>query len=82
MSKQRSICLSGNNSTLQTTLPHETGKIAFRKVLSWQAAAKVYQALFIGQEDITPEDAKGYTKVLLLFITAIIAGGMLEGGAL
>ena len=82
MSKLRNICLSGNNSTLQTTLSHETGKIAFRKVFSWQAAAKVYQALSIGLEDITPEDAKEYTKVLLLFITAIIAGGMLEGGAL
>lgn len=80
MSKQRNICLSGNNSTLQTTLSHETGKIAFRKVFSWKAAAEAYQALSIGLEEITSEDAKGYTKVLLLFIAAIITGGMLEGG--
>ena len=61
----------------QTTSSHETAQRA------WQIIAKVYKFLFFGlEENVTPEEAKGYTKVALLVIIPIILGGMLEGGAL
>lgn len=83
MSNQRNICLSGNNSTLQTTLSHETGKIAFGNVFSWLSIAKVYQAISMGLIDsVSEEDAKGYTKVLFLLLSATLLGGILEGGEL
>ena len=51
-------------------------------LFSWQTVAKVYELLFFGLEgEVTVEDAKGYTKVALLLIVAIVLGGMLEGGA-
>lgn len=83
MSELRNICLPGNNSILQTTLSHETGKIAFRKAFSWLTVAKVYQAISMGLIDsVSEEDAKGYTKVLFLLFSATLLGSILEGGEL
>ena len=82
MSKQRNICLSEKNSTLQTTLFHETERPAFKNPFSWQVVAKVYQFLFwrlLGE--VTEEEAKGYTKFLLLLFSAVAIGGWMEGGA-
>lgn len=50
---------------------------------SWHTAAKVYQFLSWGLLDgVTEEDAKGYTKYLLLFFSAVAIGGLMEGGAI
>lgn len=77
MSKQRYICLSGKNSTLQTTLPANDKAVFF----SWHTAAKVYQFLSLGLlDEVAEEDAKGYTKYLLLFLSAVAIGGLMEGG--
>lgn len=79
MSKHRNICLSGKNSTLQTTLPANDKAVFF----SWHTAAKVYQFLSLGLlDEVTEEDAKGYTKYLLLFFSAVTIGGWMEGGAI
>lgn len=61
----------------QTTSSHETAQRA------WQIIAKVYKFLFFGlEENVTVEEAKGYTQVALILIVAIVIGGMVEGGAL
>ena len=79
MLKLRNICLSGKNSTLQTTLPANDKAVFF----SWHTAAKVYQFLSWGLLNrVTEEDAKGYTKYLLLFFSAVAIGGLMEGGVL
>ena len=79
MSKHRNICLSGKNSTLQTTLPANDKAVFF----SWHTAAKVYQFLSLGLlDEVAEEDAKGYTKFLLLFFSAVTIGGLMEGGAI
>ena len=58
-------------------------KAGFHKLFSWQVVAKVYQFLSWGLLDgVTEEDAKGYTKYLLLFFSAVTIGGLMEGGAL
>lgn len=49
---------------------------------SWRAIAKVYSLMSLGLEEVTLEEAKGYTKVLLIFVSAVVLSGMLEGGAL
>ena len=61
----------------QTTSSHETAT-----QLVWRAIAKVYSLMSLGLEEITPEEAKGYTKVLLILVSAVVIGGMVEGGAL
>ena len=103
MLKQHNICLSGKNSTLQTTLPANDKAVFF----SWHTAAKVYQFLSLGLlalkkksadskdkakvyqflslgllDEVAEEDAKGYTKYLLLFLSAVAIGGLMEGGAI
>lgn len=68
MSKHENICLSGNNSTLQTTSAHET-RTPF---LTWHTMAKLYNKLPAGITPCsTPKDAKYYTAVLLLGITPL-----------
>ena len=58
-------------------------KAGFHKLFSWQVVAKVYQFLSLGLLDgITEEDAKGYTKYLLLFLSAVAVGGLMEGGVI
>ena len=53
------------------------------KLLSWRTAAKIYKALSMGLVDkVTEEEAKGYTKYLLLLISAITISGLMEGGVL
>lgn len=65
----------------QTTLP-ANDKAAF-KLFSWQTLANIYRLMSFGLEkEVTIEDAKGYTKVALLFIAALVMGGMVEGGVL
>ena len=79
MSKQHDICLLVKNSILQTTLPANDKAVFF----SWHTASKVYQFLswrLLGE--VTEEEAKGYTKVLLLLFSAVAIGGLMEGGAL
>lgn len=79
MLKHKNICLSGKNSTLQTTLPANDKAVFF----SWHTAAKVYQFLSLGLlDEVAEEDAKGYTKYLLLFFSAVAIGGLMEGGAI
>ena len=79
MLKHKNICLSGKNSTLQTTLPANDKAVFF----SWHTAAKVYQFLSLGLlDEVAEEDAKGYTKYLLLFLSAVAIGGLMEGGVL
>lgn len=82
MSKQANICLSENNSILQTTLP-ANDKAVLKDLFSWRTVANIYRLMSLGLEaEVTIEDAKGYTKVALLFIAALVMGGMVEGGAL
>lgn len=82
MSKHRNICLSGKNNTLQTTLP-ANDKAVVKNLFSWHTAAKVYQFLSWGLlDEVTEEEAKGYTKALLLLFSAVAIGGLMEGGAL
>lgn len=81
MLKHKNICLSGKNSTLQTTLP-ANDKAVVKNLFSWHTATKVYQFLswrLLGE--VTEEEAKGYTKVLLLLFSAVAIGGWMEGGA-
>ena len=51
-------------------------------LFSWQTVAQVYKLMFLGlEEEVTIEEAKGYTRVAVLLIVSIVLGGMLEGGA-
>lgn len=51
-------------------------------LFSWQTVAQVYKLMFLGlEEEVTVEEAKGYTFVAVLLIVSIVLGGMLEGGA-
>lgn len=82
MSKQHDICLSVKNSTLQTTLP-ANDKAVVKNLFSWHTVSKVYQFFswrLLGE--VTEEEAKGYTKFLLLLFSAVAIGGLMEGGAL
>lgn len=82
MSKQQNICLSEKNSTLQTSLFHETERPTFKNPFSWRTVANVLNSLPMGVcECETEEDAKGYTKVLIVLIAVFLLAG-LEGGAL
>lgn len=83
MSRHKNNCLLEKQSILQTTLFHETEALGIKHVFSWQALAYAYQILSMGLiSEVSIEDAKEYTKLLiLLFITPLI-GGLLEGGAL
>ena len=82
MSKLRNICLSEKNSTLQTSLFHETERPTFKNPFSWQTVANVLNSLPMGVcECENLEDAKGYTKVLIVLIAVFLLAG-LEGGAL
>lgn len=57
--------------------------MASKNLLSWHTAAKIYKSLSMGLLDkVTDEEAKGYTKVFLLLISAVAIGGLMEGGAL
>lgn len=57
-------------------------KAGFHKLLSWRAVANIYRLMSLGLEnEVTIEDAKGYTKVALVFISALLIGGWMEGGA-
>lgn len=57
-------------------------KAGFHKLFSWQVVAKVYQFLFLRLlGEVTEEEAKGYTKFLLLLFSAVAIGGWMEGGA-
>ena len=79
MLKLRNICLSVKNSTLQTTLP-ANDKAVVKNLFSWYTVSKVYQFLswrLLGE--VTEEEAKGYTKVLLLLFSAVAIGGLMEG---
>ena len=51
-------------------------------LFSWQTVAKVYELLFFGlEEEVSVEEAKGYTRVAVLLIVSIVLGGIVEGGA-
>lgn len=67
---------------MQTTLPANE-KAVLKDLFSWRTVANIYRLMSLGLEaEVTIEDAKGYTKVALLFIAALVMGGMVEGGAL
>ena len=71
--------MSRSTVSSTSTLPANE-KAAF---FSWRTLARVYQTLSMGLlEKVTEEDAKGYTKLLLLLFSAPLIGGLLEGGAL
>lgn len=76
MPRNDEIRVKANNSSHNFASSHETAIV-------WRAIAKVYKFFFFGlEEKVTVEDAKGYTKVALLLIAAVVLGGMVEGGAL
>lgn len=77
MPRTGSIRVKANNSNHNFALGSAT--TAF---FSWRAIAKVYSLMSLGLEEVTLEEAKGYTKVLLIFVSAVVLSGMLEGGAL
>lgn len=77
MPKYDEIRVKANNSNHNFALGSAT--TAF---FSWRAIAKVYSLMSLGLEEVTLEEAKGYTKVLLIFVSAVVLSGMLEGGAL
>lgn len=78
MPRNNEIRVKANNSNHNFALGSAT--TAF---FSWQIIARVYKFLFFGlEENVTIEEAKGYTKTLLILVSAIVLGGMLEGGAL
>ena len=90
MSKRRNICLSVNNSTLQTTLSHETG------IFSWQAVLAVVlnlkNRLPEPWQDVIPienvADLKMVIKLFTILLGVFLMGGIYdmfllqEGGAL
>ena len=79
MPRTGSYGVNANNSNILSTLPANE-KAAF---FSWRTLARVYQTLSMGLlEKVTEEEAKGYTKLLLLLFSAPLIGGLLEGGAL
>ena len=79
MPRTGSYGVNAKNSNILSTLPANDKAVFF----SWHTAAKVYQFLSWGLLDgVTEEDAKGYTKYLLLFLSAVTIGGLMEGGAL
>lgn len=54
-----------------------------KKLISWRTLARMYKSMSWGLLDkVTVEDAKGYTKYLLLLISAVAIGGLMEGGVL
>jgi len=90
MSKRRNICLSVNNSTLQTTLSHETG------IFSWQAVLavvlKLKNRLPEPWQDVIPvenvDDLKTAVKLVAVLTASFALAGIYdmlllqEGGAL
>ena len=57
-------------------------RAGFSKHLSWRTVANMLNSLPMGIcECETGEDAKGYTKFLLLLFSAVAIGGWMEGGA-
>lgn len=57
-------------------------RAGFSKLLSWRTVANMLNSLPMGIcECETGEDAKGYTKVLIVLMAAFLLAG-LEGGAL
>ena len=77
MPRTGSIRVKANNSNHNFASSHETAI-----QLVWRAIAKVYSLMSLGLEEVSPKEAKGYTKVLLILVSAVVLGGMLEGGAL
>lgn len=78
MPRTGSIRVKANNSN--HNFASSSAKTAF---FSWQTLANIYRLMSFGLEnEVTIEDAKGYTKVALVFIAALVMGGMVEGGAL
>lgn len=71
LEKSRSIVSSTSTSSHETAIQ-----------LVWRAIAKMYSLMSLGLEEVSPEEAKGYTKVLLILVSAIVIGGMVEGGAI
>lgn len=58
-------------------------KMRTKKLISWRTLARMYKSMSWGLLDkVTVEDAKGYTKYLLLLISAVAIGGLMEGGVL
>ena len=83
MSNQANICLPVKNSTLQTTLFHETEEHAFRNPFSWQTVADVLNSLPMGVcECRTVQDAKDYVKMFVILTAVFLLAGIEEGGAL
>ncbi len=67
MTKRCEICLTGNNSTLQSASAHETSKFFF-----WTSIVRMYNAI---PGEITPCNsiyvAKMYTTVLLCALSMV-----------
>ena len=58
-------------------------KMRTEKLISWRTLARMYKSMSWGLLDkVTEEEAKGYTKYLLLLISAVAIGGLMEGGVL
>ena len=58
-------------------------KMKAEKLITWRTIAEIYKSVSWGLLDkVTEEEAKGYTKYLLLLISAITISGLMEGGVL
>ena len=56
-------------------------RAGFSKHLSWRTVANMLNSLPMGIcECETGEDAKGYTKVLIVLMAAFLLAGIWEGG--
>lgn len=79
MTKNLNLSEKQSIVTSTFTLPANEKAVFF----SWRTLARVYQTLSMGLiDEVTEEDAKGYTKLLLLLFSTPLIGGLLEVGAL